>query len=224
MELAEHAAELILSYLKRYRKEFKEMSRSAKGWFETRDWPAAREGLTRRTDLYSRTVTELVRALQVKMGAAYRDRAVWKPLKRAYARDIANRADEEIAETFFNSVTREVFKTTGFDRELEFVWIDNTILPSGEESPVFRSWYPIVGLPDLFGELFESLEFASPWRDLGGDATRVASRILSHLQERSGMADFDVVETFEPILYRSKGAYLVGRIRRGHRIVPLVIA
>lgn len=224
MELAEHASELILSYLKRYRKEFKELSRAAKGWFEARDWPAAREGLTTRTDLYSATIKELVRALAVKMGIAYRDRDAWKLMKRAYARDIANRADEEVAETFFNSVTREVFRTTGFDKELEFVWIDNTILPSGEESPVFRSWYPIMGLPDLFGELFESLEFQSPWRDLAGDAARAASRVLVLLQERSGMSDFDVVETFEPVLYRGKGAYLVGRIRRGHRIVPLVVA
>lgn len=223
MELAEHAAELTLAYLKRYRKEFKEITREARSWFERRDWIAARDGLNRRTALYHVLIQELVKALRVKLGARYRDRNLWLALKSAYARDIANRADEELSETFFNSVTREVFKTIGFDRELEFVWLDNTLLPTGEESPIFRTWYRVTTIDRLFTDILRSCAFEAKWVDLERDARRVAARIEEHLRERSGMVEFDGVELLEPILYRSKGAYLVGRIRRGHRIVPVVL-
>lgn len=225
MELAEHAAELILSYLNRYRRAFKELTRSAEGWFERRDWKAAREGLNRRSDLYAHHLRELVKALRVKLGPQFLDRELWRALKSAYARQIANRADEELSETFFNSLTREVFKTAGFDRDLEFVWLDNTLLPSGEESPIFRSWYPVAGsVSTMVAEMLASVPGKAEFADLERDAARVAERIIDHLQERSGMQDFDVLEMVEPVLYRSKGAYLVGRIRRGHRIVPLVLA
>lgn len=223
MELAQHAAELILNYLKRYRREFRGLTCEARGWFERRDWTSARAGLNRRTDLYHVLIDELVAALRVKLGARFLDRGLWVALKDAFARHINNRSDEELSETFFNSVTREVFKTTGIDRELEFVWFDNTVLPSGEESPIFRSWYPTTSLAAMFEEVFGSLGFHAAWVDLPRDARRVAERIEEHLAERSGMVEFDVLELVEPVLYRSKGAYLVGRLRRGHRMVPLVL-
>lgn len=224
MELAQHAAELLLTYLKRYRKEFKEITRESRVWFERRDWFAARDGLNHRSQLYSDLIYELVSALRVKMGAHYLDRSMWRAMKEIFARKIANRADEELSETFFNSVTREVFKTTGLDRELEFIWLDNTLLPSGEESNILVSWYPTMSLGRLFENVLRSCGFSAPWADLEGDAQRVAERIEAHLVERAGMAEIDVIELLEPILYRSKGAYLVGRIRRGHRFVPLVLA
>lgn len=247
MELAEHAAELTLQYLNRYRRGFKEITRTAPTWFEQRAWREARDGLNRRTDLYGQLIRELVRALRVKLGVRLQDRELWRLLKAAYARHIANRADEELSETFFNSVTREVFKTTGFDRELEFIWLDNTLLPSGEESPLFRSWFPIFGevpsgpggraghsdpevpLPeDGVSEMVAAMLAACPvsgrWANLERDARRVARRIIDHLRERAGMQEFDVLEMVEPVLYRGKAAYLVGRIRRGTRIVPILLA
>jgi isocitrate dehydrogenase kinase/phosphatase len=223
VELAHHAAELILSYLNKYRREFKQITREARRWFEDRDWQAARDGLNHRSALYERTIRDLVNALRVKLGSELRNRELWRVLRDDFATHIANRSDEELSETFFNSVTREVFKTTGIDRELEFVWLDNIVLPSGEESPVFKSWYPTTTLEQLFFDILDACGFSAPWEDMRRDARRVAARVAGHLQERSGMTGFDVVELVEPVLFRSKGAYLVGRIRRGHRMLPMVI-
>ena len=223
-ELAEHSAELILSYLNRYRRDFREITRAAARWFRDRDWAAARAGPHRRVQLYPDTVVELTKALRVKMGARYLDRDLWHEIKAAYAREIANRADEELSETFFNSVTRQVFKTTGFDRELEFVWLDNTLLPSGEESPIFKSWFPVGSVARMVSSILQACPVEGRWKDRDGDAVRVAQRIGDHLRVRSGMQDFDSVELVEEVLYRGKSAYLVGRIRRGHRILPVVLA
>lgn len=223
MDLAEDASTLILRYLKNYRKAFKEQSRKAKGWFERRAWTEAHVGLNERTELYSDSVTELVAALRVKLGARSTDREVWLQIKEAYRRDIANMADEELAETFYNSVTRRLFKTIGIDFDIELVWLDGMLLPSGEESPIFRSYYPAAGSAQMFEEILESCEFDASWVDMSKDAKMTAERVEAILRDRSGSADFDAVELLEPILYRSKGAYLVGRVRRGHHIVPIIL-
>lgn len=223
MELAQHATELTLTYLNRHRRQFKEITRQAQSWFDRRDWELAREGLNRRSELYAEVIHELITTLQVKMGSRFLDRRVWLQMKDIYEKNILNRSDEELSETFFNSLTRAVFRTVGFDRELEFIWLDRVLMPSGEESPVFKSWYLATTVEELVIQLLESYTSSAPWRDLAGDANKVAHCIVQQLESRASTASFDAIEMIEPPLFRGKSAYLVGRIRRGHRIIPLIL-
>ena len=224
MELAQHAADLTLSYLKRYRRDFKQITRQAQTWFENRAWLEARDGLRRRTNLYSEIIRELENALRIKMGKHFRNRELWILIKAAYSRSISNRADEELSETFFNSLTRSVFKTIGIDRELEFIWLDSTLFPTGEESLLFYSLYHTTTLKQLFENILLSCPFTAKWKHISRDATLVAQRVEDHLQGRAGMAEFDAIDVVEPILYRGRSAYILARIRRGHRIMPLVLS
>lgn len=223
VELPEHATELVLTYLNNYRRQFKELTREARLWFETRDWAGARDGLKRRSNLYGETLQELVTTLQIKMGSRFLDRHIWRLMKDIYARSVLNRADEELSETFFNSLTRRVFRTIGFDKELEFIWLDNVLFPNGEESPIFNRWYPSVVLEVLIENILRSFSIQVTWKCIQTDAHQVAFRISEHLRERSGINSFDVIEVVEPLLYRGKSAYIVARIRRAHRIVPLIL-
>ena len=50
------------------------------------------------------------------MGDRIDDRIVWVGIKAVYSGMIVERDDWEIAETFFNSVTRRVFTTVGVDK------------------------------------------------------------------------------------------------------------
>ena len=48
-------------------------------------------------------------------------RDTWVALKREFVDLVVNRDDAELAETFFNSITRRIFVTVGVDPQIEFV-------------------------------------------------------------------------------------------------------
>jgi isocitrate dehydrogenase kinase/phosphatase len=52
------------------------------------------------------------------------DRLVWASMKAVYSSLIAGDDAWELAETYFNSVTRRIFTTVGVDPRIEFVDTD----------------------------------------------------------------------------------------------------
>ena len=72
-------------------------------------------------------------------------------------------------------------------------------------------------------QILDDYAFSVPYADPDGDARLIALEI-----EKAGAAAwpfspcaFDFVEMLEPVFFRSKGAYLVGRVVRGERALPL---
>ncbi len=59
--------------------------------------------------------TRVVASIEEVFGAAGRDEALWAAMKDEHSRLMAGRGDLELAETFYNSVTRKVFTTVGVD-------------------------------------------------------------------------------------------------------------
>ena len=57
-------------------------------------------------------------------------RARWIGAKCAYAELVADRPDYELAQTFFNSVTRRLLTTVGVDPAVEFVEESEVHLPT----------------------------------------------------------------------------------------------
>ena len=58
------------------------------------------------------------------MAERLNDRSVWIATKAAYSALIAKSTRWEIAESFFNSLTRRVFATEGVNQAIEFVDTD----------------------------------------------------------------------------------------------------
>ena len=213
----------LLKIFSDYHAAFRSVTREARAWFESRDWVEAQQGASRRLDLYSTYVQKAIDAARRQMGPDCTDREVWRDLKSAYAQLIADRADEEIAETFFNSISRSVLGTVGVDADTEFQWFDIEILPTGDELPVYRSFHRLYDTRGVIREALVSYTFKTPWRDLEGDVVRVAHVLDEHLKRTWAFNTFDVIEVAEPVFYRAKGAYLVGRVRRGVRVIPFVL-
>ena len=63
------------------------------------------------------------------MGARLQERAIWQATKAVYSSLIAQSIRFEIAESFFNSLTRRVFATEGVDQAIEFVDTDFDVPP-----------------------------------------------------------------------------------------------
>jgi len=145
-------------------------------------------------------------------------------MKAVYSGLIAQRDDWEIAETFFNSVTRRIFTTVGVDHQIEFVATDFETPPTRPQSPVYRVYNRFASTPDLVAGILRDYRFAALFHDLEGDARRVAARLEAQLATLGALRTVERVEMIKPAFFRGMGAYLVGRLFSGSHSVPLALA
>ena len=214
---AEQIAEAILRGFDRYLAEFGRLTLGARRHFEAQDWASAQQGWVTRLDLYGRIVGETLSALRQATGATG-SRHVWRAVKRSYRDLIAHRHGAELAETFFNSITRRVFTIVGVEADIEFLDIRPAACPVGPAAPVTRTFVRTGSVEDLVARVLGSYAFAPGYDDLARDAAAVARCIQ---RDAPGAVS---IEMAVPVFFRNKGAYLVGRVRRRHASMPLVIA
>jgi isocitrate dehydrogenase kinase/phosphatase len=119
--VANLAANAVLVGFEAYRDEFRAISRRAAGRFARRDWAGAVADATERLDMYAGVIDGVERVVRETLADRVADRVVWASIKAVYSGLIARRDDWELAETFFNSVTRRIFATVGVDGSIEFV-------------------------------------------------------------------------------------------------------
>jgi isocitrate dehydrogenase kinase/phosphatase len=214
------AAAAIHAAYEGWRHGFAEITGRARERFERRDWRAAQADATARLALYRIHVDNAVADVRDLLDDALMERTLWAAIKAQHARALAQRGDGEIAETFFNSVTRRVFSTVGVDAAIEYLDPD-AFSSVGSPAPTER-YGP--GAPDgpALLRLLLSYEWSVPWAQAARDAEVVAAQIRRGLGE-SGLDGPITIEMLRPVFYRNKGAYLVGRILAGGVVLPLVL-
>jgi isocitrate dehydrogenase kinase/phosphatase len=203
-----------------WRQGFDEITARARERFERRDWRGAQADATARLALYRIHVDNAVADVRDLLDDAVMERTLWAAIKAQHARALAHRGDAEIAETFFNSVTRRVFSTVGVDAAIEYLDAD-ALTAAGRPAPTER-YGP--GTPDaaLLHRLLLSYRWSVPWAQAERDAELVAAQIRRALAE-GGVDGPVTIEMLRPVFYRNKGAYLVGRILAGDGALPLVL-
>src|SRR5690606_35319369 len=101
-----------------------------------------------RLDLYERVARRAADSIRDLLENRTKDQMVWAGMKAVYSGLIMERHDWELAETFFNSVTRRIFTTVGVDPRIEFVDTDYETPPSDSVAPIHRT-YPSMPIPEL---------------------------------------------------------------------------
>lgn len=223
--LMQRAAAAIYHAFDAFDREFKTITRKAKRHFEARDWAGSLADASERLMLYRRFVDQTHLAIAALLAEHTAEAPLWTEIKRAYSHLVAELADVELAETFFNSLTRRIFFTVGVDPAVEYVNFGVGRAPRPAAEPIWRT-YPLEGAThQVVRAVLTDLGFAVPYRDLDGDARLVARAIETEvLLRREGGADPRLcLEVLPSAFYRNKGAYVVGRIRRGREIIPLVL-
>jgi isocitrate dehydrogenase kinase/phosphatase len=208
----------------RFQYEFRRVTRRALTRFEDRDWAGMQQDATDRLDVYSGRVGASVTELRRLVGARLEDRSLWSAMREAYSALIAQRDDWELAETYFNSVTRRVFTTVGVDPAVEFVSSDFDFPPTGQAREVYHRY----GRADTTAELVEAIltdfRFGVLYRDIRGDAQRAAALIDRHLEAAGLQTRLGRAEVVKQPFFMGDGAYLVGRLEFPEMVVPLVLA
>jgi isocitrate dehydrogenase kinase/phosphatase len=222
--LANLAAPAIVKAFDTYQAGFGTITRRARDRFEQRDWQGALADAGERLDLYGDIIDRIEREMREKIGARVTDRLFWAGLKAVYSGLITGRDDWELAETFFNSLTRRIFATVGVDPNIEFVASDYE-MPLALTDGVSRTYETTAGTVDLIQAMLTDGWFHAPYEDVRRDARLAATRLNAHLRSLGiGDARIDRAEIVRAPFFRRKGAYLIGSVFRGSRSHPMVLA
>jgi isocitrate dehydrogenase kinase/phosphatase len=221
--LAERGAAAIVGAFGDYQQRFQAITRRAKVHFERGDWHGTHNDSVERLELYGRVIAGIVAEIRGRLAESVKDWKLWAVMKQAYSARIAHRPDIEVAETFFNSVTRRIFTTVGVDPRVEFLFSDfDPPLPAGD--PPHRTYPHDRELPEVIRAILSACGFSVPFEDLPRDARRVA-RAIERERRASGLTcPIDAIDMVRSLFYRSQGAYLVGRIRSQDHAMPLALA
>ncbi|HEX6107261.1 MAG TPA: bifunctional isocitrate dehydrogenase kinase/phosphatase [Gemmatimonadales bacterium] len=220
-DAAAAAVEAIGSAWERYTAGFEAITRRARQRFERRDWAGAQNDAAERLTLYRVHLDAAVADVRDLLGDAVMERTLWALVRTEHARRAAGRPDAELARTFFNSVTRRIFSTVGVDASIEY--LDATV-PAADAG----TWEALVAThpadrvdAELVRRILGACSWSVPYAELDRDAAVVAAVIA----ERLGTAAAAplTVEMLRPVFFRNKGAYLVGRLRCGEAVCPLVL-
>src|SRR5258708_38480828 len=68
--------------------------------------------------------------------------------------------------------------------------------------------------------IIEDAGFRVRFRDLAGDAARTAERLREGVIAALGSPAIEAGDVLRPVFFRNKGAYIVGRARRGRAGLP----
>jgi isocitrate dehydrogenase kinase/phosphatase len=222
-QLARAGATALLEAFDAYLGHFMSISQRARLRFERREWHALQNDAAERLAIRETVIGRVVAGLREMMGGHVQDVETWLAIKQTYANLIARRNDAELAETFFNSVTRRILGTVGVNSRIEFVWFGATMLPGRDQSSNYRRYVRITDTADTIRTILSDYEFQAPYADKEDDAAKVAAVLDDHLVAVWESANFESIEVLKAVFYRNKGAYLIGRIRRRNRVLPIVL-
>ena len=222
-DIAPWIADTVYAGYVEYIAAFQNLTRRAAANFTTRSWTSQDADAIKRLLVHTEIVQRTVAEVHPHLRTTPDRRGTWRTARTAYKRRITQRTDLELAETFFNSVTRRIFTTIGVDNDVELRWFGASTLPRGlGRSEMFETWTRTGGSAAMAQSILESYDFGVPWVDLVGDARRAGARIDAFLLDSWDTLDLDGIDMLATVFYRNKGAYLVGRLRHLNRVTPIV--
>ena len=223
--LAPSCAACIHEHFHDHQYRFQRITLRAPARFMNSQWAQLQTDTTDRLNLYAAAVDQTETGIRCLLKNRVAEEKLWAAAKADYADRIAGRGDRELAETFFNSVTRRIFGTIGVNRQIEFVHDDPApYLPDPTESILKQ--YPLTGPiePVIRQILADYSEVRIDDTALDAVLPRVVERVKNRLSDMHDHSRPARIEMVHPIFYRGQGAYLIGRIVKGNQYLPLVMA
>ena len=225
--LANLVARSIRDTFEHFQVQFRAITCRAKQRFARQDWHGMQSDHRERLDVYASTVEQLQARIGSMLERRLHSRLMWASIKAVYSGLIDERDDWEIAETYFNSITRQIFSTIGVDNEIEFVHTDYTSPPTPSHHAVHhacqRPWHGQSSLAHGIGSLLRlypqlCLSDTVIRKDSLAVATAITQFLPSHQQH-----NIERIEMITSVFYRGEHAYLLGRMVLGSTTIPLVL-
>jgi isocitrate dehydrogenase kinase/phosphatase len=222
--LSNLSASRLLEGFDEYMSRFRSFNARAPSRFAQAGWRGVQADAVGRLKIYSHVVGKAVEDIRRMLGPRADDPLLWIAIKAVYSGLIADRQDWELAETFHNSVTRQLFDTVGVDERIEFVDTDFDSPPSPSSEPVYVIFDRQESTAELVRRILTRFLSGVGFHRLDSDAADVADRIEARLTDSGGLPVVGRAEVVRSVFYRGQSAYIVGLLYAGSVRLPMVIA
>ena len=216
-------ARTILEGFDDYREHFRQITDGARERFEKAQWQLGQAASAARINLYEEKVGEVTTRLRAGFEAAdLLDIDLWPLVKSAYIGLIDLRFDDELSETWYNSIFCGLFSHDLISDGCMFIHTTRPSLRRARAAQT-RVYAPAGQIAEMLAQIVEDYRFSEPYADLAADLHRLEAQLRENLPDWVCKDPDLKVELFSSVLYRNKGAYLVGRIYTRDEQWPLVI-
>lgn len=222
--LANVGADTIHKGFVTYDNQFRAITLRAAERFAAQDWRGMQADAAERLTLYRRIIDLIEAAIRDLLAERIHDKLIWASMKAVYSGLIAGHDDWELAETFFNSVTRRIFTTVGVDHRIEFVDTDFETPPTRSRKPVYRSYSRAATTAETIAAILRDFRFGAPYSDSACRAESIAQAVEAHLDSIGALHAVERIEMIRSPFFRGMGAYLIGRLFSGSHMIPFVLA
>ena len=223
-ELVQDCARTLVDLFADYNAEFRAITQRARRRFEERDWHGSQRDAVERINLYSRYVDSGVELMRNRLGEEVLERSLWSSIKRRFAEIIDPLPDNEFPKTYFSSITRRTFGTTGVDAAVEFFALDLDPLSNVHSHVETKVYVNRGALELLVEELLADFRFRAPYRDFERSVRRVTDELKASLEAGGERRTVERLEVIKEVFYQMTRAYLVGRISGRDWTLPFVVA
>ncbi|WAJ39615.1 bifunctional isocitrate dehydrogenase kinase/phosphatase [Pseudomonas sp. GOM7] len=216
-------ARLILEGFDDYREDFRQITDGARTRFEQAQWQAAQQASAARINLYEEKVAQTRERLLLDFEPGSLEAQQWPLVKSAYISLIDRRCDDELAETWFNSIFCSLFSHDQINDDCMFIHTTRPSQRSQNAVAQTRRYWPRGELGEALQAIFHDYRFDVPYEDLPRDLQRLEEQLRASLPDWICKDPELCIELFSSVLYRNKGAYLIGRIYTRDEQWPLAI-
>ncbi len=217
-------AQTILDGFNKHYLLFRRFGEEAKSCFESANWSRATEGRTQRILGYQARVTETVNALNERFPGAADNADWWPDVKAMYITLLLDHLQAECAETFYNSVVCRVLHRDYYNNENIFWRPSLSTEHLHGSSPSYCSLYPRNrGLRRCLLQMLTGFDLSNRFQNLRRDVRRLETAITRQRRKGWKVQPNFQIQVLSSLFYRSKAAYIVGRIINGDHTQPLVI-
>ena len=210
---ARRIAKTIINGFRSYFADYLNLTLSAKARFEKADWHGGQHAHVARIELYKTKVTQVSKLLTTITNKDITDLELWRQAKIAYTQLVFNFPNFEIAETFFNSVFGDINDHDKIDDDLIYVLSSQLKQIPEAEYSIFIRYEGFASPEEMFQKMLEDVDFSVPYenktRDIANISRELYAEVLSQTESDFSELKFDLLES---VFYRSKAAYIIGRI------------
>ncbi|WP_421241278.1 bifunctional isocitrate dehydrogenase kinase/phosphatase [Aeromonas enteropelogenes] len=221
--LEQAVAETILQRFESFYSRFLEITRGSKSRFENSDWLGVQLAGRERIRLYDHHVGATASSIRQMMGEHHATQALLKRVKGAFSDLLPHCENFEVAESFFNSVYRRIFRHRNIRDENLYI---HPFLSRGEHPDlgsllrVYRT--DLAHLPQTLSQLLGDYSFTLPYEDKQRDIVDIHHHFAENGPQILHEEPF-TIELLKEVFYRNKGAYLVGLIRVKGQVLPFIL-
>lgn len=201
---------------------FLEVTSGAQQRFENANWPAVQAAMKQRIHLYDHHVGLVVAQLKCITGQHFYDAAFLIRIKECYSELLPDYPRAEIAESFFNSVYCRIFKHRDLTADKLFIFSEQPARkPQNYSRPLSREYPVQSNLIAALSKVLDDLPVRLPWEEANRDVDYIATALQQRFSAE-WLADADI-EIATEIFYRNKAAWIIGKIRAGSQVFPLLL-